>query len=151
VIVYGHSEVVARWAGNRLGIADWGPCATIGIMRRGELVAAAVFHQYRHPNIEISFVTTDRRWGTPAAVRAIIRYPFIQLGCKRLTSTTEAGNQPSRAFLCRMGFREEGYHIDALPSGDAVTYGLLRKDAVRWLAEERPDTGQKFAESTASS
>jgi RimJ/RimL family protein N-acetyltransferase len=52
-----------------------------------------------------------------------------------------ATNQPARAFLCRLGFREEGYHPDALPLGDAVTYGLLRKDAARWLEDkERVET-----------
>lgn len=139
MILYGFDRAVARWAGERLGIADWGPCKTIGVMRDGELVAAAVFNQYRHPNIEISFVTSSPRWATPKAVRAIMRYPFVQLQCKRLTSTTEAKNQRATAFLCRLGFTQEGYHPDALPTGDAVTFGLLARDAARWIgAEEKP-------------
>jgi RimJ/RimL family protein N-acetyltransferase len=133
MMLYGFNRHVAAWAGERLGIADWGPCKTIGVLRNGDLVAAAVFNQWRPPNIEISFVTTSRRWATPEAVRAILAYPFIQLGCKRITSTTEATNQRARAFLCRLGFREEGYHPDALPTGDAVSYGLLARDAARWL------------------
>lgn len=135
-MVYGYDRAVARWAGDRLGIADWGPSRAIGILRHGELVAAAVFSQYRHPNIEISFVTSSPRWATPEAVRAVMRYPFVQLGCKRITSVTEAKNQRARAFLCRLGFRQEGIHPDALPTGDAITYGLLARDAARWLAEE---------------
>jgi RimJ/RimL family protein N-acetyltransferase len=47
-----------------------------------------------------------------------------------------ATNQPARAFLCRLGFKQEGIHPDALPDGDAVTYGLLRKDAARWLEDK---------------
>ncbi len=136
MILYGYHQEIARWAGDLLGVDDWGPCKTIGIVRKGELVAAAVFNQYRHPNIEISFVTTNPRWATPEAVRAVFHYPFVQLKCKRLTSTTEAKNQRARAFLCRLGFKEEGYHPDCLPTGDAVTYGLLAKDAARWLAAE---------------
>lgn len=140
MLIYGHKRVLAQWAGERLGISDWGPCETIGVLRRGEIAAVAVFNQYRPPNIEISFVVTDPRWATPDAVKAIIGYPFNQLGCKRLTSVTEATNQRARAFLCRLGFRQEGIHPDALPGGDAVTYGLLRKDAARWLAEEKTCT-----------
>ena len=135
-LLYGHDVALSRWAGQRIGISDFGPCVSIGVLARNALVAVAVFHQYRHPNIEISFVTSDKHWATPQTVRGILRYPFIDLGCKRLTAITEATNQPTRAFLCRLGFHEEGYHVDAFENGDAVTYGLLRKDASRWLAGE---------------
>jgi RimJ/RimL family protein N-acetyltransferase len=135
MLIYGHDEAVAAWAGERLGISDWGPCRAIGVMRDGAMAAAAVFHQYRHPAIEISFVTANRRWATPRTVRGIMRYPFIQLGCKRLTAITEEANQPTRAFLVRLGFKQEGIHPDAFLSGAAVSYGLLRDDAARWLAE----------------
>ena len=147
MIVYGYDQVFARWAGERLGVNDWGLCKTMAVYRRGELAAIAVFNQYRHPNIEISFVTYTPRWATREAVSAILRYPFIQIGCKRVTATTEATNQPARAFLCRLGFREEGFHPDALPTGDAVTYGLLARDAARWLVGE--EVGQEFTSSTA--
>lgn len=136
MLLYGHQGAVSAWAGRQLGIDNWGPCQAIGVLRDGRLVAAAVFHQYRYPNIEISFVTTDRRWATPQSVRGIMRYPFVQLGCKRLTAITSDTNQPARAFLCRLGFRPEGFHPDTFESGGAVSYGLLRKDAERWLAEE---------------
>lgn len=137
MLLYAPQEYIAAWAGRQLGIADWGPCSAIGVLRNHELVAAAVFNRFVWPNIEISFVTTDRRWATPQAVKAIMVYPFLQLGVKRLTSTTEASNQRAIAFLCRMGFRLEGEHPDALPSGTALTFGLLRKDAEKWLAEDR--------------
>ena len=133
MILYGPHQLLARWAGDRLGVADFGKCKTIGVMRKGSIAAVAVFNNYLHPNIEISFVTANPRWATPEAIRAILSYPFIQLECKRITATTEATNQRARAFLCRLGFREEGYHTDALPTGDAVSYGLLRKDAARWI------------------
>ncbi len=137
-MLYDQSEAVARWAGERLGIENWGPCTAIGIVRDDHLVGAAVFNNYVWPNIEISFVTTSRHWGTPQCVRAIMRYPFLQLGVRRLTSTTSEDNRPTRAFLLRMGFKQEGLHRDALPNGHAVSYGLLRADAERWLTEETP-------------
>lgn len=135
MILYGFDRVVAKWAGDRLGIDDFGPCSTIGIMRNGRIAAAAVFSRYSWPDISITFIREDPRWATPDAVRAVFRYPFVQLGCKRLTALTEATNQPTRAFLCRLGFQEEGRHPDAFESGEGISYGLLRKDAARWLAE----------------
>lgn len=143
MLLYGHDAALARWAGERLGIRDWGPCVAIGVIARGKLVAVAVYHQYRHPAIEGSFVTIDKHWATRQTVAGLLRYPFIDLGCKRITAITEATNQRTRAFLCRLGFREEGYHPDSFESGDAVSLGLLRKDAARWLAEE--EVGQNIA------
>ena len=133
MLILGWNRELARWAGERIGVDDFGPCVAIGVAHKGEIVAAAVYNQYRHPNIQVTFVTSSPRWASPGAIRSILAYPFLQLKCKRVTAVTEATNQPARAFLCRLGFREEGVHPDALPSGDAVTYGLLVRDAVRWL------------------
>ena len=130
------NELLAKWAGNRIGIKDFGNCTTIGVVHKDQIVAVALYNKYLHPNIEVTFVTSSPRWASPGAVKTILRYPFVQLNCKRITATTEATNQRARAFLCRLGFKQEGYHPDVLETGDAVTYGLLRKDAARWLAEE---------------
>lgn len=136
MLLYGE-KAVTIWAGKRLGISDFGPAQSIGVIRRGDIVAAAVFHHFRFPDIEISFCTAHKHWATPQTVRGIMRYPFIQLGCKRLTAITSETNQPTQAFLCRMGFKKEGVHPDVFIDGAAISYGLLRKDAERWLAEDR--------------
>jgi RimJ/RimL family protein N-acetyltransferase len=112
------------------------PNTSIGVIHKGKIVAAAVFNNFRLPNIEITFVTSSPRWASPGAVRAILAYPFKQLGCKRVTAIIEATNQPARAFLCRLGFKLEGIHPDVFMSGAAETYGLLLQDASRWVAEE---------------
>ena len=135
MMIYNHDAAIAHWVGQRLGVSDFGPCKAIGVFRKGEIVAGCVFSQFRPPNIEISFATTTPKWATKQVIRDILRYPFLQLGCKRVTCITEATNQHARAFLCRLGFHEEGVHPDALETGDAITFGLLRRDAARWLAE----------------
>jgi hypothetical protein len=136
MLIYGHDAALSRWAGDRLGISDFGPCVAIGVLRNEKIAAVAVFSQYRHPNIEISFVMENPRWATVHAVSGILRYPFVQVGCKRVSAITEGTNQRARAFLCRLGFQLEGIHPDLLPTGDGYSYGLLRKDAARWLKED---------------
>lgn len=124
-------------AGERLGIKrGWEKCRSFGVVRSNELVAIIVFSEFRHPNIEATIWSSSPRWATHHVLRAVLQYAFQTLACKRITATTEATNHPARGFLCRLGFRQEGVHPDALPTGDAVTFGLLRKDAARWLAEE---------------
>jgi RimJ/RimL family protein N-acetyltransferase len=153
MLIFGHDRALARWAGERIGIADFGPCVAIGVSYGNDIIAAAVYNQYRHPNIEVTFVT-DRAPHDRGAVREIrrsigplLRYPFVQLRCKRITAVTGATNQPARAFLCRLGFKQEGYHPEALPTGDAVSYGLFARDAARWLAEEAPHVERRNAAS----
>lgn len=136
MLIFNADEALAKWAGDRIGMEIAKPNTSIGVAHKGEIVAVAVFNNYRPPNIEITFVATSPHWASPGAVRAILSYPFIQLGCKRITATIEATNQPARAFNLRLGFKLEGVHPDVFPSGAAETYGLLRKDATRWVAEE---------------
>jgi RimJ/RimL family protein N-acetyltransferase len=133
MLLFGYDEVLARWAGARLGIADFSPCATIGIAQAGNIVAVAIYNNYRPPNIEITFVSSTPSWASKGAVQAMLRYPFVQLRCSRVTAVTQAENMRARKFLRRLGFRQEGYHTGALPSGDAVSYGLLAEGAARWL------------------
>ena len=102
--------------------------------RIGEIVAVAIYNNYRPPNIEITFVTSSPRWASRRAIQAMLRYPFVQLRCARTTALTDARNARARALLRRIGFRPEGFHADALPNADAVSYGLLAKDAARWIA-----------------
>lgn len=150
MLVYGHNGVIApggnivpndmlvRWIGARLGIDDFGPCVTIGVMQKGELIAVVLYNKYLHPNIEASIASTTPRWCTREHLRGILSYPFLELKCKRITATVPASLEKWRMRgLPRLGFRQEGYHPDVYEDGDAVTYGLLRKDAERWLQEEK--------------
>jgi len=133
MLVYGRDRDVARWVGERLDVFDFGPCSAIGIVRDGHLVAGAVFHQYRHPSIEMSFASTTPRWASRDVIRAIVRYAFLQLNCRRLTCITPEENERAITALERVGFRREGRHPEALPTGTAVSLGLLRDQADRWL------------------
>lgn len=135
MLLYGCDRALAKWAGDRLGMEIAQPNTSIGVAHKGQIVAVAVFNNYRPPNIEITFVTSSKRWASKGAVRAILRYPFKELGCKRLTAITEATNHPAREFLCRLGFKQEGFHPDTFFSGAAITYGMLAEDAARWTEE----------------
>ena len=136
MIVYGNKPLLLGWAGDRLGMKfDEALSEPLGVRIGNEILAVAVINNVRWPNAEISFVTSSPRWASRTHIAGILAYPFFQLRMKRLSSLTEAMNQPARAFLCRLGFKQEGYHPEAFPSGDGVSYGLMREDAQRWLKE----------------
>jgi RimJ/RimL family protein N-acetyltransferase len=139
MLLYGHDRELCLWAGQQLGLVgaiktSAAPVA-IGVALHGQIVAAAVFHDYRPPSIEVTFVTTTPRWASRSNIKAILHYPFCQLGCKRVTAVTAEHNRPARAFLERLGFSQEGVHPDVYDDSASagISYGLLRRDAERWL------------------
>jgi RimJ/RimL family protein N-acetyltransferase len=139
MLIFGQDRELAAWAAHRLGISDFRhPYVAIGVARHGELMAVAIYNNYQHPNIEITFVTSTPRWATRQAISSIFRYPFVQLKCRRLTAITEATNEDAGTFLVRLGFKQEGYHPQLFNAADGVSYGLLAQDAARWIAEEIP-------------
>jgi len=132
-LLIGDDEAIARWVGQRVGVDDFGKCVTIGILSGDELIAGVVFNNYRPPGIEATIASTSPRWCNRATLAVIFGYVFDQLRCRRLTAITEATNQPVRAFLCHLGFREEGLLRHGFMTGDAALYGMVREDC-RWLA-----------------
>jgi RimJ/RimL family protein N-acetyltransferase len=134
VLLYGHDAALIAWTEKQLGatIKVCQPTA-IGVARNGRIVAAALFSNYQPPNIEITFVTTTPLWASKENVKAILSYPFKQLGCKRITAITEEVNTAARAFMERLGFVHEGTHPDAFPSGAGISYGLSAARAERWI------------------
>lgn len=135
MLIFGANRQLARWAGARLGIPDFGPCATIGVIKNKSLAAVLVYNNYRPPNIEMTLATSTPYWASREVLGAIFRYPFVQLGCKRVTAVMADGNIKGREFVVRLGFVLEGVHPHWLPTGTAMTYGMLRAHAARWIGE----------------
>jgi RimJ/RimL family protein N-acetyltransferase len=126
---------VARWVGDCLGIADFGPCAAIGICNEDGLIAGVVYNWYRQANIEITCAAISPRWCTSRILSGLFWYPFGQIGCHRVTCVVEHTNQTVRVFLRRLGFTEEGVMRRSYLNGnDAVIHGMLREEC-RWIGD----------------
>lgn len=113
-----------------LEIPPWTEYAAIGVMRDGVIVGGIVYHDYRPQDgdIQISVAATSARWLTRGVLRAIHRYPFVQLECARVTARTRKNNKRARSALERLGFRMEGMQRKAMQGRDAVLYGLLASE-----------------------
>lgn len=133
MLIFGRDRELAQWAAPRLGYKEFGPCVAIGVAHKNEIVAVAIYNNYRHPSIEITFVTSSPRWASAGAIRAIFKYPFYQIGCSRVTAITEDGNNSARKFLIRLGFKQEGILRCAFHDSDGIVYGILREEAARWM------------------
>lgn len=118
-------ERVARFVSERLGAALCPPFTAMGIERDGEIVAGAVFNQFEGPNVHVSIAGAN--W-TRAFIEAVGAYVFGQLGCLRMTVTTE--QEAVAGYALRLGGQVEGRMTDYYGAGrDGILVGILR---ARW-------------------
>ncbi len=131
-LLFGHDAEVARWVAERIpGLDSFGECAGIGVIdATGSLVGGVIFHEYQPQwkNISVSFAADRPDWLTPKLVRAILRYPFTQLGTERITCATPKRNRRARQFLTKFGFTVEGNVRRGFGDDDMIISGLLRSE-----------------------
>ena len=79
-MIFGADDYLKQWAAARIGIEGFGPSASIGVQRDGEIIAACVYHDLRDGQIEASIAASSPRWATRSVLYGLFAYPFIQVG-----------------------------------------------------------------------
>jgi hypothetical protein len=116
-------------------VREWDARAqTIGQTTRGQLTAVAIFENFNTHDIEVSLAIDGR--ATPAFPKAVFRYVFTQLGCRRMTAMVPMSSARTIELATRLGFVLEGCKRDATPAGDMLMFGLLRKEC-RYVSPDR--------------
>lgn len=115
---------MARFVSQALGVSITPPYTTMGLERGGVLVGGVIFHCFEGANVH--FTAAGKGW-TRAFLEAVGDYVFRQLGCLRMTATTE---QESVARLAqRLGGKVEGVMRDQFGEGrDGIVVGILRRE-----------------------
>lgn len=138
MLLYGSHKFVADWVALQIDpnfdVPQSGYTA-IGVIDKpfrdgGQLIGGCVYTNYRSTDIEIWVAGVHNfNWVTPYNFRVCFRYPFYQLGCRRVTALTKRKAKRTRELLKRMKFHEEGCLRKFYPDGqDAFVYGLLKED-----------------------
>lgn len=142
---------IGGWVAERVpgmtGADDFGPYVSLGIGRGGEIIGGVVYNGYRkgYSAVELTAAATSPAWlGVRATARALLSYPFEQLGVGRITTYTRASNHRALKLNRLLGFREEGRLRRGFgDSEDAVICGLLRDEVPAWLKLSGGDNQQK--------
>ena len=114
---------------DRFGETD--PC--VGMLKDGKLIGGVVFNMYTGTGICMHVAASEKGWLNREFLRTVFRYPFHQLGCRRVTGLVRTDNLTAQRFDERLGFKKEGVLRDADNDGcDLIVYGMLR-DECRWL------------------
>lgn len=120
---------ITDWVGQRVECEDFGPCETLAVVDRTQLLAGVVYSNYRNASIEMSIATTTPRWASRRVIRELLNYPFVQLRCRRVHSFVRADNNHSQRLAEGVGFVREGVLREADTDGsDILFYGLTRTD-----------------------
>lgn len=115
---------VARFVGERCGTIIYPPFTCMGIERDGAIIGGAVFNCFTGHDVEMT-VAGEAVAFTRRFYRAVRHYVFNQMGCLRVSATTES-NQVVELAL-RLGFKVEGVKRDHFGAGrDGVVLGILQ-------------------------
>ena len=127
---------VADWVASRVPVFEFGssPYTALGWANyQGQIVAGVIYQNYVHTSIEVHIAAVGKRWATRHFLGEIVRYPFEQLGCVRMTAPIPASNEASRRFVEHYGFTQEGRIRRQLKNGeDLIIYGLLHEEC-KWV------------------
>ncbi len=148
-IIGGQKELVAQWISERIPQVTTlpGGYEAIGVGRDGYLVGGALFTNYRPcpDGGDIEVWCAGKGWLSRRVIRAILSYPFLQLGCHRLTALTPKSNKPSRHLLEGLGFTLEGVARQGFgPRSHACLYSMLRGEC-RWIGNDDGKIGSSVA------
>lgn len=125
--------VTAQVGGN----PDFGPSEAMGVLSDGELICGVVYNTFRGFDLNMHIAATSPKWASRRTIDSILGYPFRQLGCARVTAVVPRGNHQARNLLQKLGFRMEGTHKLGWDGRQtAITYGLTRKMAAKWIGEK---------------
>lgn len=144
-LLYREDERVARFVSGINGReTDFGPFRAIGVTLDGELVAGIVYNQFRGYDLSMHVSATSPKWCSRKIVGTLLAYPFVGLGCVRVTAQIAVSNDKARKLLRQLGFHVEGWHPLAWEGvEDALSFGMTRIDASRWIGALRGEDGQQ--------
>lgn len=128
-------EEVARFVSGQCGFGLCPPYSAIGIQRDGKIVAGALFNQFEGRDVHVTIA--GKGWSR-SFIDAVGHYVFGQLGCSRMTATTE--QMPVVRIAERLGGQVEGRLRNHFgPGRDGIIVGILREE---WnFGKFAPETG----------
>jgi len=139
-LLFGYPEQVAAWVAARIphmhgrGFAGISDAIGIGNEETGRMYAGIVFHDHQPEcqNVQISMASDSPLWATRGTIRALLHYPFVQLGCYMAWTLIPVGNERAIRINEKVGFERKSIVPHAYgPKKHAVIYQMRACDYAR--------------------
>jgi len=110
---------------------------TLGWLDSRGLKVAVVYNNYVGHDMHMHIAARPGSlWCHPEVLKHMFTFPFIQLGCKRVTAPIAVQNRRCRDTVESAGFVLEGTCRQLGPHGeDVCIYGMLKTEC-RWIGEQ---------------
>jgi RimJ/RimL family protein N-acetyltransferase len=100
----------------------------------GNLVGGCVYNMFTQRDVHMHCAGIGKRWLSRRFIGECFRYPFIQLGVRRITGLVVASNISALTLDLHLGFKREGIIRKAAENDeDLIVLGMLREEC-RWLS-----------------
>jgi len=128
-------DEVTKWVSERSeGTFVPGLNPGIGLKRDGKIVGGVAYDGFNGANINIHVASDgSRSWLNREFLWYVFYFPFVELGCKRVTGVVPSYNEGAIHFDEKVGFEFETTLKDAHPKGDLLIYKMT-PDKCKWLA-----------------
>lgn len=106
----------------------------IGLEKDGKLIAGVLYEGYSGTNVWMHVAAEPGgRWMTRDFLQVCFNYPFVTLGCKRVSGYVMASNAEARRFDEHLGFEVEATLKGAAPDGGDVLLYVMWKEGCRYV------------------
>lgn len=128
------SVLIRAFVAERLGVPMSADGTGIGMRANdGTLQVGVLYDNYNGASICMHVACrAGALWATPTFLRAAFRYPFEQLGLKKVLGLVAEGNAPCQSFCRSIGFVLEATLKDAHLDGNLSVFSMTRAEC-RWL------------------
>lgn len=139
-LLFGCDAAVAEWVAQRIPDVDvgFGPCSAIGVISNGKMMAGVVYHDFqpRLGTIQLSMAAVNPMWARRANLRALLSYPFNQLGVFKAWIATASDNTHGLKTFEHIGFKREAVLAHQFGrKRHAIVMRMLKPDFDRLFGE----------------
>lgn len=130
-LVYRQDDFVCQWMSARIKGDDSFPPGTpaIGLEEDGRLIAGVCYTGYTGNGILMHVAAEGKGWLNRAFLKAAFHFPFVSLGCTRVSGLVRTDNKEAQRFDEHLGFKKEGVIRRGDDDGcDLIMYGMLKEE-----------------------
>ena len=109
--------------------------ASIGWLRDDEHTCGVFYENYTGSCITATIAVAPGAVFPKEFLKAIFKYPFKQLGCKKMLALVAGNNWKSIELVTRMGFVAEAEIVDYYPDASMIVYGITPEQC-RYLEKD---------------
>ena len=128
-LTFEQNPVLRDWLCQRLEIPRLQQDSkTIAVIDEARILAVVAYSAFNGHDCQVS-VAGEGHWLSRYTIPVFFKYPFNQLGCRRMTAFCRDSNDRVQRFAVKFGFKREGILRSYFEDGaDCHIFGLLKED-----------------------